>query len=1377
MFNPSHSIKILGVFSRLVWWLVLALIVTLIVASATLHLWIVPRIEAFRAPLEQQAQSALGVPVKIGGIRAYSSTFLPTFELTNVVIEDANHQPAISLDAVVLTLSPRSLLALSFEQITIERPNLRIRRDKTGAIWIANIDFSKPQSTNTSALDWFFSLQNFRINQGVVQWTDEGVGSATSPPPSLILTNLGFSSSNPFHRHLMRLDATPPAHWGAPFSVVGHFTQSLIHTDRSRFDQWTGEVFADFSQIDTAQLQQHVRIDPQRIAGHGAARIWLEIQKGLVDQVKTDLALHDVKVQLTNTTTALALDHLSGQIDGKRMDQGIDFSTQGLQFQTRTGLVWPGGNVQLRLQHANTTTPASGQFKVDSIDLAIVRQLASSLPLEAQHLQLLDSLAPEGLIKTAEAKWQGPWDKPIELKLTGRVEGLTVAAHPAVTAEAMGRPGLSGATVDFDLTRTTGTARVQINQGSLTLPGVWEDPHVPITQLAADVSWRLSPSAYGQKIQVTLNNGVLTNPDADGQFNATWETSDPTQSSAKSPYPGIIHLQGKLSRANGARVWRYLPLLVTQSARDYVRLAIREGSATDTRFTVRGDLNDMPFTNPQSGQFLIESKVNNTVLAYVPTALQDPGEAPWPEFTQLSGDLIFSGHSMEVRDAKAAIHGLNGLKISKASVTIADLEYPIVKVQAQAAGPLDDILTLVNQSPLNDLSGGALSRAKASGMADTTFTMSLPIDDLQLTQLDGSIKLAGNALQLSPDTPILNRASGQVVFSQLGFQIKGAKASMLGGEVEFEGGSTRLTANGKPRVLTESQRQTEPTVAIKGKGQATALGLRQAAELGFVPRFAQFTTGATPYTVQLAVRNGYPELLVTSNLQGLALHLPPPFYKAAETSWPFVFDTHLAPNTDPKKTDVYDSVRVQLGQQFSANYVRRLIDTQSKVVRGDVRLGQSNNAYLPQPANGVGANMAFSELNVDAWSQLLRLVSPPSTVTTDTNHNPTTDYLPQIANFNATSLLWEGRTFDNVAISLARDGATWRANVNAKQLAGYVEYEHSATSPRLFARLLRAQLGATQQAEVEQVLENATQQVPALDLQIDNFELAGKSLGTVQIEAVNQNNAQGRSEWRLNKLQLVQPFAKLTATGTWSDSPTVNLSPTSVPLTQRRMLLNFLLDINNAGDLLAWAGHPKTVRGANGKLEGTIAWQGSPFAVHYPSLTGQMAMTTKNGQFLKVDPGAAKLLGILSLQSLPRRLTLDFRDLFSEGFAFDSITADVSLDKGIAKTDNLQMKGLNALVLLQGSTDLVQETQTMRVMVIPEINAVGASLAYATINPAIALGSLLAQFFLAKPLAEANTREYSLVGTWADPIFTQIKHSAADKTLTKPPEKRTPLTQ
>jgi uncharacterized protein YhdP len=165
---------------------------------------------------------------------------------------------------------------------------------------------------------------------------------------------------------------------------------------------------------------------------------------------------------------------------------------------------------------------------------------------------------------------------------------------------------------------------------------------------------------------------------------------------------------------------------------------------------------------------------------------------------------------------------------------------------------------------------------------------------------------------------------------------------------------------------------------------------------------------------------------------------------------------------------------------------------------------------------------------------------------------------------------------------------------------------------------------------------------------------------------------------------------------------------------------------------------------------------------------GSFNVNVENGQFLKADPGIAKLLGILSLQSLPRRLLLDFRDVFSEGFAFDFLRGDVTIDQGIARTNNLQMKGVNAAVLMEGSSDIAKETQSLKVVVIPELNAGSASLIASAINPVVGLSTFFAQWLLNKPLIEAGTQEMVIDGTWLEPRVTKVERNTKTNKTTKP---------
>jgi uncharacterized protein YhdP len=544
---------------------------------------------------------------------------------------------------------------------------------------------------------------------------------------------------------------------------------------------------------------------------------------------------------------------------------------------------------------------------------------------------------------------------------------------------------------------------------------------------------------------------------------------------------------------------------------------------------------------------------------------------------------------------------------------------------------------------------------------------------------------------------------------------------------------------------------------------ASAEGLRQAKEMGFVARLAQHASGSAAYTAVLGFRRGASELLISSNLQGLGLNLPAPLNKSAETVLPFRLETALVRESLPSGPGVpvrlQDQLTLEVGRLASIAYVRDLSGAEPRVLRGRLAVGLAAPETAPMPNDGVVANINLNGVDVDAWNTVLSQAAGTGLTT-----SAALSYLPTSLALRAQELTFGGRKLHKVVVGGSREGRLWKANLDATELNGYVEYRQpsDAGAGRLFARLARLTIGPSAATEVEALLDEQPASIPALDIVVDDFELRGKHLGRVEVEAINRSVAtasrDGVREWRLNKFNLITPEAVLTASGNWA---AIGAPSSRGVAERRRTVLNFKLDIADGGELLSRVGMKDVVRKGRGKMEGQVAWLGSPITLDYASMTGAFTVNVETGQFLKADPGIAKLLGVLSLQALPRRLTLDFRDVFTEGFAFDFFRGDVMVEKGIAKTNNLQMKGVNAAVLMDGSVDIAKETQDIKVVVVPEINAGTASLIASIINPAVGLGTFLAQWFLRRPLSEAATQEFHIDGPWADPKITKVEHKEA----------------
>ena len=1358
---PSSLLKTWSAVARWSLGLVLAAWFAFGLTWGALHWLIVPRIGEFRPQLEAYASRVLGVPVRIGALTAQSTGMIPSFELTDVALLDAQGREALRLPRVLAALSPGSLWRLSFEQLYIERPLLNIRRDQNGKVTVAGLDFSKVGDTGNSAVDWFFSQLEFIIRDGSILWTDELRGT-----PTLALQQVDLVVRNPGRHHDLQFDATPPALWGDRFTVRGILTQPLLSRQRGHWQDWQGQLYAAFARVDLSELRRYADVGVDLRQGKGALRAWADVNRGQVAGGTADVALSEVNVTLGAELQPLELLSVRGRLGARFPANGFQFSTQALAFDTRDGLVWPGGNFSIDYAGGQGQAAPRGELKADMLDLQALSQIADRLPIDALTRAAMLTYAPKGLVQRLQASWQGPMGALSQYQVKGLVSQLELAARIRKMEPTQGQPeadapGVRGASVDFDFNQSAGKASISLNNGALVLPGIFDEPVIPVVQLSSDVKWQVK----GEHIAVQLPNLKFSNADAGGEAQVKWETSDPTKSGSHSRFPGVLDLQAALSRADGTRVHRYLPSLIGQPVRDYVRDAVTAGTASGVKARVKGDLHQMPFRDPKQGEFRISADVQNATLVYVPPAIQSQQELPWPPLTQLTGELVFDRAQMQVRGAHARMGAASTLQVTKVDALIADLNDATVTVTAELKGALTEGLGIVRNSPLGSMIGNALDRAVASGNADYKLKLSLPIGAIEKSTVLGSVTLANNELQITPDTPKLSRARGVVNFTDSGFSIIGGQARLLGGEARLEGGSVPL--NGAKANRDAS------SVLIRASGTVSADGLRQAQELGFAARMAQHATGSAAYAAVLGFRRGVPELTVSSNLQGLGLSLPAPLNKSAQALMPFRLQTALLAESlmapAGGAAHLQDQLTLSMGQIASIHYVRDRSGPEARVTRGSLGVGLSPQESAPLPTEGVVANINLSAVNLDAWGDVLEQAAGSSLTSVATAQATPSDaaasaalsYVPTSMAVRAQALTFGGRTLHKVVLGASREGLLWRANLDATELNGYLEYRQPSGpgEGRLYARLARLTIGPSAASEVEALLEEQPASIPALDIMVEDFELRGKRLGRVEVEALNRGagaaTPEGQArEWRLSKFNIVTPDALLTATGNWAAVGPI--SPTRSNA-RRRTVLNFKLLVADGGDLLTRLGMPGVIRKARGQMEGQVAWMGSPISLDYPSMTGAFTVNMASGQFLKSEPGLAKLLGVLSLQALPRRLTLDFRDVFSEGFSFDFVRGDVTIEQGIAKTNNLQMKGVNAAVLMEGQADIEKETQDLKVVVVPEINAGTASLIASVINPAIGIGTFLAQLFFRQPLTEAATQEFHIDGSWADPRITRVQ--------------------
>ena len=1329
---PFVASRWLRAYARLARWMLLgASGVWLVVALvwALLHGVIVPRIGDLKPTLEAQASQLLGQQVRIGEVQARSSGLLPTFEALDVTLLSPQAQPVLRLERVLFTLSPTSLLRGAFAQIFIDRPSVEVRRAADGQWFVAGLPV---QGSGDGALsDWLFSNAEVLVERGELRWIDEVRGAAEP----LVLSQVKLVLRNSLQRHQFRLDATPEADWGEPFSLRGQFRQPLLSLREGNWSEWSGTMYAQFSHLDLQRWRHHLPQHPalEVLQGQGWARAWLDIRHGAVVGATTDVSLQQMQVRSPQAPQGLDIDSLQGRLNARPWGSGFEIYTDGLQLKSGDNASWAGGRWRLAWSPAHAAQPAQGEWQIDQVELAGLLRSALRLAPSQTWLEQLQARQLAGVVKDLKAQWQGSWPNIDQYRIQGQAQALALQVlrgKPAPGQPAW--PGLRGAQVQFDLGHEGGQAHLNIAQGAIELPAGLEDPVVALNDLSADVQWKRERDGWS----VQVARGKLSNADLSGEFQLGW--SSPATGSKPQAW-GPLDLQASIKRIDARQLARYLPTALNEGVRHYLRDALTQGSADNVKLRLRGNLEDFPFTDPRRGEFRVSAQLNRVGYAYSTGPASARTSAPqsahdWPALVDLGGELVIDREALQIKSAKARLAGAPNLPWTGLEASISKLSDPVVEVRGETRGPLGEALRLIQTSALNRLLSQSLEKSSASGTADIKLRLSLPIQTLDKSRVSGQLIFNGNDLNILPQAPSLQRTRGSLQFSENGFVLQGVQARTLGGDAKLEGGLRWQTPAG------------EAPLQLRIQGFASVEGLRQHPEWSGLGNAWSLLEGGAAYNAVVQWRQGLPDLVVTSSLQGISILAPAPLGKSADSAQMLKLEYGLTPETASAAPSRWqDQIQLAVGTALNVRVLRDIGGASSRVLRGSVALGQAAQDGAVLPATGVGLRVRLEELDIDLWSRWLDKVGGVGSGA----GSAASEYLPSALALSAQRVTSDGRTLHNVVVGATRQGELWRANLSADELNGYSEYRPaSGQQPaRLYARLARLVIPPSAVSQVDSLLSDQPTSMPALDIVVNELELRGKRLGRAEIDAVNRTSASGSREWQLNKLNVSNPDASFNARGSWQASG---------PQSTRRTQLDFTLDIQDSGELLGRMGTPGLVRQGKGRLAGQVGWVGSPMSPDYASMNGQFNIQIERGQFLKSEPGAARLFGVLNLQALPRRLMLDFRDVFSEGFAFDAFRGDVTIQQGMASTNNLQMKGVNAAVMMEGRADIARETQDVKVVVVPEFNAGTASLFYGTINPVLGLTSYLAQYFLSRPLVKATTQEFHVSGSWTDPQVKKV---------------------
>ena len=1378
-------IKSSRIRTALKWLLVVWLIAWALIGSvyALIHVAIVPRIDHWRADLETKLTESVGLPVQIAQLRGAASGWTTRFQIDQVQIQARDGGTALSIGNIDVQFSLASLWQLRLENLQVNNADVLIERGDTGQWSVAGIEVAADAEPSVPAwLDWVLAQPRMGMQNATVRVVDR-----MGEPQAWTFEAIDANLVNGRRSHDISLAVTPPTALGDRLNVTARMRSSYFENSLTDFAAWEGQIDTQLPRVqfqalramlaqllpaDSWPTQDKLRLPKEWVnGGEGSWGLSLVVGRGLrVQSVRNDIGMRDLDVQLGEALEPIRLKQLGGQVEWSETDLNWTLRTRNLTFETADGVKWPGGNAELSWQAGTATTPAVWQLLVDRVDIEQVNALASRLPVDEAVRQQLIALMPKGLVNKASLSWSGELAQPTQFKTEGDATGLAWLALPDPQGDgALGRPGADGVSLKWRADTQGGEASLVFEQGHLSLPGVWVDPVVALSSGTASVRWQ-APIGANPGWQVAIENARLQTPDGLLVGDATWRADGSTN--------GHLKLSAQVGSMAVTALPRYLPASLPE-ARAYLAAHVLSGQLNNTTVLFDGRLDDYPFKSREAGVFDVKADVVNATYDYARSLGKDQD---WPAVAQLNGRFELSDNAIELRQVSGRLLRAPAIVLRESRLTWPDFtsDRPL-KVTLSAAGPLAVWLNELNRTPLGVRTEGMLTKWRGEGDAAVSLAVTVPVaaNDKMPVQIAGEANLNDVTLSLVDGLPPLQRLQGTVRFTDNSLDVTRAKANWLGGNVEGSG-------------IWRHRDDATTTLRATVKGALRAEDIARTPSLGRLALAARRASGMTNFVVDVD-QAGPDGVRVTVNapLKAVKLELPAPMNKVAGDDWTLSASLQTVPASDLSKGMVKaQDLNVALGPPkapIARAHIRReykaqpaslnafeLALVEPDVVRGAYVLGAVSPDALSLPVKGVSADIRLPRFSVDEWQAVfdqpqryapVRIGTPlpPAKSTTGpaeaTSGEPSLidafeDYVPDTVVGIAEQLIFEGRTFNRVVMGGARERNVWRANILADELNGYVQMNvgESQVSSALTVRLATLKLAEAQTKDVVDLLSNQPQAMPSLDVVVDALSLNGRDMGRLQLIAKNRQTAHTTggsvNEWLIDRLRLDMPEASFKATGQWAP---VKGRPV------RRTYLAVELQLRDGGALLTRFGMPGVMRGGEGQITGDLAWQGAPTRFHTPSLSGALTIDLRKGQFLKADPGLSKLLGVLSLQSLPRRLTLDFTDVFSQGFAFDDLRGSATIREGIVTTNNLAMQGLGALVLMEGKADMQAETQSIDVIVVPKVDKGTLALLAASANPVIGVLTYFADGFLGNIINQVTVKGFKISGSWAEPEVTEVK--------------------
>lgn len=770
--------------------------------------------------------------------------------------------------------------------------------------------------------------------------------------------------------------------------------------------------------------------------------------------------------------------------------------------------------------------------------------------------------------------------------------------------------------------------------------------------------------------------------------------------------------------------------LMPKSSVQWLDMALRGGTLRNVHAVVAGDLDDWPFRNEPgmagAGVFRADAHIDDGTIKFQPD---------WPAAEHMHADVSFVADGFSV-SGRAQLAQVAATELRAGIDRFGQAE---LWVDAATRGDAKHYLGLLRASPLHKDYGDTMDHLQVAGPAQAQFHMKLPLhhDTPVPPVITGSVDLAGATLAETRYQVAFDQVRGQAKYDQSGFD-----APAL--QVRHDGAAGVLALRAGPHTQ-------DPAQAFEAQLQMQAEIDGLLAKAGNLDWLKPYMRGSSQWTVamsvprQLRAGSPLPSLLqLHSNLVGTAFDLPAPLRKPAADALPASIAIRLPLDSGDIEASLGDVLRLRSRSAHGQTGLR-------------VQLGAGEMAA--PPAHGLVIGGRVAQLDALDWIGLA------------SGGKDHTDLPLQRIDVQAARMQLLGAEFSDTHVQVSPVAQGIAVQVQGSAIAGHLRIpEQSGASvsgqfERLYWALPAGAANAVSQrlaaassapirdtlappAPVSATLINSTNPaaIPPLALDVAELRFGGTPLGSARFRS-----SPIAGGLRVDEFRTSGGKQRLAATGSW-------LGKGDAARTQFRLDA----DSDDVGALLAGFGLGGQLAGGKGRLTAAANWNGGPDAFDVTQLDASLHADVRDGRLPEIEPGAGRVLGLLGIGQLRRRLTLDFSDFFSKGFAFDHLQGDIRLSQGSARTDNLFIKGPAADLNLRGSVNLRSQRFDQTVEVLPRsgglLTAVGALAA----GPVGAAVGAVANAVLDKPMSGIGAKTYRITGPWAAPVVDVVPRNSAN---------------